>query len=62
MDDTRRLLKKAVRNLYRVVEDPVFWTPAFCRAFFEWCGVQAYETPDLVLVRGQLARKPCVFP
>ncbi len=55
MGDTGRLLKKAARNLYRVLEDPEFWTSDFCRAFFEWCDVQAYETPDSALVRGQLA-------
>ncbi len=54
MDDTERLLRKAARNLYRVVEDPAFWTPAFCLAFFDWCDEQAYEAPDSVLVRGQL--------
>lgn len=55
MDDTGRLLRKAARNLYRVVEDPEFWNPAFCLSFFQWCEVQAYESPDLVLVRSQLA-------
>ena len=55
MDDNRRLLRKAARNLYRVVEDPEFWTPAFSRAFFEWCEAQAYEVPESVMVRGQLA-------
>jgi tetratricopeptide (TPR) repeat protein len=55
MDDTRRLVKKAARNLYRVLEDPEFWTPEFCRAFFDWCEEQAYESPRTVLVRGQLA-------
>ncbi len=55
MDDVARLLKKAVRNLYRVLEDPEFWTPEFCRALFDWCEEQAYEAPATVLVRGQLA-------
>ncbi len=55
MEDTRRLLKKAARNLYRVLEEPEFWTPAFCQAFCEWCGEQAYETPKSALVRGQIA-------
>ncbi len=55
MDEIERLLRKAARNLYRVVEDPEFWTPAFCLAFFEWCDEQAYEAPDSVLIRGQLS-------
>ncbi len=55
MDDVRHLVRKAARNLYRVVEDPEFWTPEFCRAFFEWCGIQAYEKPKTVLMRGQIA-------
>ncbi len=54
-DDIRRLLRKAARNLYRVIEDPEFWTPAFCQAFCEWCGEQAYEAPKSALVRGQIA-------
>lgn len=55
MDDTRRLLRKAARNLYRVLEDPEFWTSAFCRTFCEWCGGQAYDAPQSALVRGQIA-------
>ncbi len=55
MEDTGRLLRKATRNLYRVLEDPEFWTPEFCFAFFLWCDEEAYEAPDTVLVRGQLA-------
>ncbi len=49
------LIKKAARNQYRVIEDPQFWTPAFCRAFFDWCDQQAYDYPDGLLVRGELA-------
>ena len=52
---TKKLLKKAERNLYRVIEDPQFWTPAFCRAFFDWCDEQAYEFPDSAIRRGDLA-------
>ena len=55
MDSMGRLLKKAVRNLYRVLEDPEFWTPEFCRVYFDWCEEQAYEDPETVLIRGQLA-------
>ena len=49
------LIKKAARNQYRVIEDPEFWTPVFCRAFFDWCDQQAYDNPDGVLIRGELA-------
>ncbi len=55
MEDTKRLLRKAARNLYRILEDSEFWTPAFCQAFCEWCGEQSYEEPNTSLVRGQLA-------
>ena len=53
--DVQSLIKKAERNLYRVLEDPQFWTAEFCRAFFDWCDAQAFEVPDGLLVRGELA-------
>ncbi len=53
--DTRQLLKKAERNLHRILEDREFWTPEFCRAFFDWCDQQAYDYPDAVIRRGDLA-------
>ncbi len=53
--DTRKLLRKAERNLYRVIEDPQFWTAAFCYTFFDWCDEQAYEYPDSAMRRGDLA-------
>ena len=49
------LIRKAARNQYRVIEDPEFWTPVFCRAFFDWCDQQAYDDPDGLFVRGELA-------
>ncbi len=49
------LIKKAERNLYRVLDDPEFWTPTFCRVFFDWCDAQAFEAHDGLLVRGELA-------
>ncbi len=52
---TWSLMKKAERNLYRVLDDPEFWTPAFCRTFFNWCDAQAFDVPDGQLVRGELA-------
>ncbi len=55
MGDTERLVKKAAKNLYRVLEDPEFWTPEFCRTFFDWYDVEAHENPNSALVRGQLA-------
>ncbi len=53
--EKRNLIKKAERNLYRVVEDPQFWTPEFCRTFFDWCDTQALEVADGLLIRGELA-------
>ncbi len=53
--DARQLLKKAERNLHRIVEDREFWTPEFCRTFFDWCDQQAYDYPDAVIRRGDLA-------
>ncbi len=53
--DARQLIKKAERNLHRIVEDREFWTPEFCRAFFDWCDQQAYDYPDAVIRRGDLA-------
>ncbi|MCP3995579.1 MAG: tetratricopeptide repeat protein [bacterium] len=52
---TKKLLKRARRNLYRVIEDPQFWTVAFCRSFFDWCDEQAYEFPDSAMRYGDLA-------
>ncbi len=49
------LMKKATQNPYRVLDDPAFWTPAFCRAFFDWCDAQAFDVPSGQLVRGDLA-------
>ena len=53
--DVRQLVRKAERNLHRIVEDREFWTPEFCRAFFDWCDQQAYDYPDAVIRRGDLA-------
>ena len=53
--DIRQLIKKAERNLHRIIEDREFWTPEFCRAFFDWCDQQAYDCPDAVIRRGDLA-------
>ncbi len=53
--DVKNLIKKAERSLYRIVEDRQFWTPEFCRAFFDWCDQQAYEFPDAAIRRGDLA-------
>ncbi|MEM7584176.1 MAG: hypothetical protein AAF560_12385 [Acidobacteriota bacterium] len=55
MDEVRRLVRKAEKNAYRMLEEPKFWMPEFCSAFFEWCGAQASEPPDTVLIRGQVA-------
>ena len=49
------LIKRAERNQFRVLEDSDFWTPTFCRAFFDWCDTQAFEEPEGRLVRGELA-------
>ncbi len=55
MNEAQRLVRKAARTPWRVIEEREFWTPEFCRAFCEWCGEQAYEDPNTALMRAQIA-------
>ncbi len=48
-------IAKAARNPHRVVEDWEFWTPEFCREFFDWCDQEAYDRPDAAIRRADLA-------